>query len=208
MFVVALPKWSMWITRPRSATDETGATSSRIGSSIGRPSFDSVSPQASMPATGAKTSRPWNVLLGNCSGRQVISSPRDLRAAAAVHAPRPGDQAVVGADDALLLDLDDQHAPVGADAGVDDGEVRGAGREAVDGALQRDRAAQHVLRRDLVRDVDQPRRGAVPHQNGLHRGDVAIAEAEVAGKGYQRPVLGAKIALARGGRRPRARSRS
>src|SRR5439155_22162353 len=38
------------------------------------------------------------------------------------------------------------------------------------------------MARDVVRDVDQPGDGKLADQHRLHRGDVVIAEAEIAGK--------------------------
>lgn len=60
-------------------------------------------------------------------------------------APGPGKQAVIGADDETLGDLGDQDSAAGADARVYDGQVDGAGAEAVYGTLQSDRPAEDVL---------------------------------------------------------------
>ena len=50
--------------------------------------------------------------------------------------PGPGDQAVVGADDEALADLCDEDSAIGADAGIDDGQVDRAGAEAIEAATQ------------------------------------------------------------------------
>src|SRR5206468_4305651 len=55
--------------------------------------------------------------------------------------PRPGDQAVVRADDVLLAHARDDQPTVRADARVDDGQMHRFRWEPVDGALQRDRGA-------------------------------------------------------------------
>ena len=44
-----------------------------------------------------------------------------------VAVPGPGDEAVIGAEDDGFVDADDQQAAIGADAGVDDGQVDRSG---------------------------------------------------------------------------------
>ena len=89
-------------------------------------------------------------------------------------APGPGEQAVVGADDETLGDLGDEDSAAGANARVYDGQVDGSGAEAVHGTFEGDRAAEDVLGRDVVGDVDQDGGGAMAEDSAFHGGDVGI----------------------------------
>ena len=44
---------------------------------------------------------------------------------------------------------------------------------------QLERAGEHVVRRDVVGDVDERRVGQIPSDDALHRAGVVIARAEV-----------------------------
>ncbi len=119
-----------------------------------------------------------------CAAWRPLRTPSDfVRAATWMQPPRPGDQAIVRADDDLLIQLADEHAAVGAHARVDDGKVECAGGEAVDGALKRDRAAEDVLGRNLVGDVDQEGVIAMAEDGGFHNSGVRVGEAEVGSEG-------------------------
>ena len=96
-------------------------------------------------AAGAKTSRPAKVGPGR---RQLVLGVGQLDgpAGAADHRHRRGEQAVVGPDEDRLAvaDLDRDGPPVGADAGVDDGE-HDAGAQVLGGPGQAERAGPDVV---------------------------------------------------------------
>src|SRR5688572_15773475 len=70
MLVVQLPKRSMWMMEPVASV--AGERGRRMGDWAGLVKSDNGIPEASIPATGAKRSRPWKVWL-EWLGHQVIS---------------------------------------------------------------------------------------------------------------------------------------
>ena len=65
------------------------------------------------------------------------------------------------------LALDGDEAPVGADARVDDREHDGALGEVLHRAHEGERAGAHVVRRQLVGEVDDRESGATPSMTPL-----------------------------------------
>ena len=69
-----------------------------------------------------------------------------IRAGPAEHRDRRREQTVVGPDEVSAFDLDRDAAPVGADAGIDDGEHHPVG-QVLDRADEREGPGAHVERR-------------------------------------------------------------
>src|SRR6266704_6636983 len=84
------------------------------------------------------------------------------------------------------MNSDDQGAAIGADGGVDDGQMNRPGRKRLDRPLQCYRPLHDVTGRNRVGDIDQARGRGVAEQNCLHGGDVPVVEPEVGGEGYNR----------------------
>src|SRR5678816_2578475 len=84
--------------------------------------------------------------------------PGDLKGFGAAPPPLgPSDQAVIGAYDQLLVNSDDQRPTVGADGGIDDGQVDCGRGEGGNGPLKSYGALDDVAGGDGVRDIDQAR---------------------------------------------------
>ena len=159
----------------------SSATSS-AGSS-GAPAEASGAPPASRAATGAKMSRPWKVAETGSSrhGEAEISTasatPPNCSAAGAEQAVvRPDQQA------ALLGGPQRQRPPLGADVGVDDGQVHSGGH-----VRQRPRehrgAGAHVLARDAVREVDDAGVRADAGDHAVHDADELVGQPVVRQEG-------------------------
>ena len=97
------------------------------------------------------------------------------------HGDRRGEQAVVGADQHALAagHLDGHARRAGPHAGVDDGE-HDARRHVPDAAGEGERAGAHVVRRDVVGEVDDPCVRREVADDGLHDADGLVGGAEVA----------------------------
>ncbi len=90
-----------------------------------------------------------------------------------------GEQPVVGRDEAIVPRLGRDAAARRADAGIDDGDEHGAGGEISEAGGELERPAEHVVRGDVVGDVDEREIGADAQRGCLHRSDVVVAQAEV-----------------------------
>lgn len=89
------------------------------------------------------------------------------------------EQPVVGSHEGVAVGEDGEGAAGAADARIDHGEVDGAaGKEPVRG-LEGESAAQDVLRRDGVGQVDETGRGIDAEDHALHDSDVRILETEI-----------------------------
>ena len=97
-----------------------------------------------------------------------------------------GEEPVVGAHEAVPVGTEGQGRPGRADAGIHNGEVRGAGRKARPGAAEQVGAGPDVARRDGVGDVDEDGSGAEAEQHALHFSHVGIRGAEVGEQRDQR----------------------
>ena len=148
---MTLPKRSKataWATScPFSARASGIFSATSLSGSIGSPASASGAPPARCAATGANTSRPWNVAaVGSrrCGERAIVDRLGD--AAEALRGRQQ--QAVVRPDeDAVLLGgAQRDGAPLGPDLGVDDREVH-AGREVRQRAPQHERAGADVVAR-------------------------------------------------------------
>lgn len=116
----------------------------------------------------------------NVAAMKCVTGPRRppfefVRLGRLMQSPRPGDQTVIGADNVLAVDLNDENSTVGADAGINHSQVDAAGRKAVDGPFQGDRTAQNVVAGNVVSYIDQSGITALAEQSRFHRGNVVIA---------------------------------
>ena len=71
-----------------------------------------------------------------------------------------GEQAVVGRDEAILPHFGRDAAARRTDAGIDDGDEHGPGGEISEAGGELERPAEHVVRGDVVGDVDEREIGA------------------------------------------------
>ena len=101
---------------------------------------------------------------------------------------RSGEDAVIGSDEpragplAATLGFDRHRAAVAADARVDHDEVNRVRRKRAHRVGQDGGAGDDVLRRDLVRDVDERRVRRDAENHALHLRNVTVGEAEVGGE--------------------------
>jgi hypothetical protein len=98
-----------------------------------------------------------------------------------------GEHAVVGRNEPVVTRLGNQAAAGGSHARVhDDKEDRASGKVLVAGG-QLDRGRHHVVRGNVVADVDQRRVGTQPEDHALHRAGVMVRRAEVREQRDDRP---------------------
>ena len=114
--------------------------------SSGSPASRSAAPAASRAATGANTSRPWNVADTGSSRKgdreiSTASATPPKRSAAGIRSPLSGPDE----DPVLLRDPQRHRPPRSADPRIDHRDVH-AGRHEGQRAGERQRAAQDVLR--------------------------------------------------------------
>ena len=153
--------------------------SARVG-----PSAPGSVPVASAAATGAKTSRPWNVALrGERKKRSSVSSTmRRTVAGGAASESRP-----LSGPTRSAASVSTQSArralPTPGSTTATWTVPRGKPRHRV---AQHERAGEHVLRRDAVRHVDHRHARRARRDHALHDADQGIGEAEVGGEGDQR----------------------
>src|ERR1043166_1594337 len=97
-----------------------------------------------------------------------------------------GQQTVVGGDEFIAAPLGGDAAPRRSDAGVDDAQKHGARGKVFERRGEFERAAKDVLRRNLVRDVDERGVGTNAKRDAAHGADVMIARAEISQQRYYR----------------------
>ena len=90
-----------------------------------------------------------------------------------------GEDAVVGPHETLPARFEGQRAPGRADAGVDDGQERRAGRERAAGGGEGEGGRHHVVRRQVVGEVHDGRLAAGREHRAAHRPRIVILAAEV-----------------------------
>ena len=132
----------------------------------------SGTPTARCAAAGANTSRPWNVCeTGNNTTSPDLDLDRGLRPAERL--PREGQQPVVGAhQERARRRAHRDGSPFRPHARIDDRDVDGVRRHVLRRASQGERAAHHVLARDVVGEVDRPA------TSGAIRSHHAVAHAD------------------------------
>ncbi len=91
-----------------------------------------------------------------------------------------GQHAVVGRDEPVVARLGGNATPRRSDAGIDDGQEHRAGRKVAIGRGELQRALEHVVGGDIMRDVDERRLGADAEDDAFHRAGVVIPGPEVA----------------------------
>ena len=94
--------------------------------------------------------------------------------------------AVVGRDERVVAGVGGDAAARRADAWIDDDEENRAGGKIAIGRGELERAAEHIVRGDVVRDVDQRHVRTDPERDAFHRACVVIARAEVGEHGDDR----------------------
>ena len=95
--------------------------------------------------------------------------------------------AVVGRDESVVADVGGNAAARRADAGIDDDEEDGAGRKIAVARGELERAGKHVVRGNVVADVDQRRIRTDAEHDALERAGVMIAGAEISEESDGRP---------------------
>ena len=183
MLETALPKRSTWMIRPTIVSEVSvgSGIASRTGESSGRPNRISGTPPRQVRRRG-----PEDVASVERAGDLGAHQVRVLDADRAPNPLLAGDQrqdAVVRSDQQAPLRLDDDRVAVRADPRVDDDDVDGPLGVVRNVLEHRQRRGRHVLRRDLVGDVDDRR--AVPDRKDrpLHRPDVRVRGPEVGHEG-------------------------
>ena len=190
--------------RPR-APARAGRGATRPSGSTGGPSSSSGTPRARCAAAGLKRSRPWNVREIDSSAYAGFASSCaaaiPARLAAGRSRPLSGPDVVP-----VLRVAERERAPRPADAGIDDREVD-ADRHEPDRVREHERALQHGLRRDPVRDVDDLRVRRDALHDAVTRADEVVLEPEVAQERdeHARSVTRARARAASGGA-PRTRA--
>ena len=143
------------------------------------PTSAAFAPAASLPAVGAKTSRPWKVGL--------IGSRRNAGRFDAEDAPRrPGGQrqhAVVGPDEEAAAGLDHDVRLRAPHPGIDHRHMDAAGGKERGRLGQGHRPGGDVLGGNTVGDVHQPRLGGHRQNDPLHGAGIAVARAEIGREG-------------------------
>src|SRR5204863_2787069 len=92
---------------------------------------------------------------------------------------RPEEDAIVRRDEVGVESAYSDRAAGTADAGIDDDEVHRSGGEVSMGGAEQPRRLHDVLRRNVVRDIDDPDLAVDAEDHTLHGGDVGVARAEV-----------------------------
>ena len=92
-------------------------------------------------------------------------------------------QPVVGPEQDPARDLDAQEPPVGAHAGVDDRHDDRVVGEVLHRPHEEERTRTHVVRRDVVPEVDDPHVGREAEHDGLAHADELVGVAVVRGEG-------------------------
>ncbi len=175
-----LPKRSMWMMAPLtvpSAARVGAASGRRTKSSTEGPSASGSTPRERAPATGAKMSRPWKVVLTGSRKNCVLVESKDFGVADAL--VDVAEHAVVGADEEVAAPARDDRAARRADAGIDDRDVHRPRRERLERRAQGERARLHVVRGHLVRDVYDLCSRVDGEDGALHRADEVIDGAEI-----------------------------
>jgi len=162
MFVIRLPKRSTRTTWPsmRSSCTVGRGISRRWMLAALRPSAARSTPFASHAAAGAKRSRPSNVRL--TVGRRTSARSARRFASADARRARPVSTPVVGSHELVAAGIGGNAAARRTDPGIDDDEKDRADWKIAARRGELERAAEHVVRGDLVRDVDERRVGTNP----------------------------------------------
>lgn len=120
--------------------------------------------------------------------------PEVTRVANSVHPFEPhitmdkADESVVRGDDVLAFVATGDDPPLRADAGVNDGDVHGAGWVAGHHLAQDHGPVNDVVRLDMMGDVDEPNVRGDLKDDALHCSDVVVAGSEIGNERYQRHV--------------------
>src|SRR6185436_7063702 len=96
--------------------------------------------------------------------------------------------AVVGRDEEMVAAFSGDAAANRADAGIDDYQEDCALREIAVRRRQLECAGEHVMRRDVMGNVNERRVGTHTEHHALHRADVMIADTEICEQSDQGPV--------------------
>ena len=179
-----------------SGTSSTGSS--------GVPASASGAPAASRAATGANTSRPWNVAETGSSrhGEAEISTASAIppnRSAAGSSSPLSGPTS--SRSSSAVRSATARRAR--ADLGIDDREVDAARRER-QRPRERQRSLQDPVARDPVGEVDHPRLGRLARDHRVHDADELVGRA-VVGEERDRAHRAAEPTPGRGRRRPARR---
>ena len=130
-------------------------------------------------------SRPWKR-----GARTVDAEARERRGHEAHDASIGGaadqrrEQAVIGRKKAVPAGLDRDDVPGGSDSRVDHGDVHGPGRKVPVRPAQPETRFRRPVHHDLVRQVDDPRRGKARQDHTLYHADERSLVAEVGGDGH------------------------
>jgi hypothetical protein len=92
---------------------------------------------------------------------------------------QPRRQAVVGPNEQVRPQTRRHRPALGADTGIDDGQMDGPLREIGGGTTEDPGPRSHVLRSDQMAQVHQARLRGDPQDHALHHPDVAVLQAEV-----------------------------
>jgi hypothetical protein len=92
------------------------------------------------------------------------------------------EDAVIRSDKVLVLTADEQRTPLSANAGIDDNNVNGAGREKGIGGSDSQGAVKKIEGRNLVSDVDDRSVGINLEDDALEHGYQVIVRAVVRGQ--------------------------
>src|SRR5439155_8332674 len=90
-----------------------------------------------------------------------------------------GEHAVVGRDEFVVPRVGGDAPARRTDAWIDDDEEDRAGRKEFIRSGELQRACKHVVRRNVVRDVDERHVGADAERDAFHRAGVMVARAEI-----------------------------
>ena len=118
---------------------------------------------------------------GRAGRREVVVGvvERHHRTGAAGHRHRRGQQPVVGPQQHAAGHFDAHQAPARADTGVDHREHDAVVGEVLHRAHEEQRAGAHVVRRDVVADVEDSDIGREPRHHGLAHADEFVSQAVV-----------------------------
>jgi hypothetical protein len=98
-----------------------------------------------------------------------------------------GQHAVVGRHELVIAGVGGDAPARGADARIDHREEHGAGRKVAIRSGQFEGAGEHVVRGNLVRDINERRVRANRQRDPLHRAGIVIARPEVGQQGDDGP---------------------
>lgn len=97
-----------------------------------------------------------------------------------------GEETVVGTDEGVALGFDEEGSTLGADAGVDDGDVDGALGEVGPGLFEEEGGLGNAVRRDFVGDVGDRGGGGNGGDDAFHGANEVVGGAEVGKQGDHR----------------------